>query len=303
MQLGQHPPARQVIVHLSDTHLLAGGKKLYDGLDTLANLRSTLAHVKTTGLRPAALVFTGDLTDLGEPEAYAMLRAEVEPVAERLGAPVIWVAGNHDERGPLRAALSGGPASDEPWDTVADLDGLRLIGLDTSVPGYHHGDLTPGQLEWLAAELATPAPRGTIVAMHHPPVPSFLPLFDLLELRGTDELEEVLRGTDVRAILAGHLHYSTFSTFAGIPVSVSSASCYTMDVSRPARSIQGVDGGQAYSLVHVYDDRITHSTVPVGDWRVTSGFDEAFFERMEALTPAERDQAFSCKRDTYETPS
>ena len=43
----------------------------------------------------------------------------------------------------------------------------------------------------------------------------------------------MLAGSDVRAILAGHLHYSMSGTFAGIPVSVASASCYTMDVALP----------------------------------------------------------------------
>jgi len=313
-QLGQHPPARQVLVHLSDTHLLAGGARLGGVVDTLANLRATLAHVESTRIRPAALVFTGDLTDVGEPEAYAMLRETVEPVAQRLGAAIVWVAGNHDERAPLRRALlpaqppgadaqgDAADADDRPWDTVTELDGLRLIGLDTSVPGWHHGELSAEQLDWLAAQLAAPAARGTILALHHPPVPSFLPIFELLELRGQQALEEVLRGSDVRAILGGHLHYSTFTSFAGIPVSVSSASCYTMDISRPARAISGVDGGQAYSLVHVYEDRITHSVVPVGHFPVTSTFSEEFIQRLEAMTPAERDEAFSRKRPPAAEP-
>ena len=295
VRFGQYPPAKRVLLHLSDTHLLAGDRRLGDRYDTAANLRRTLETIERMRVRPAAIVFTGDLTDLGEPEAYAALRAEVEPFAARLGAPVVWVAGNHDERPALRAALLDGDPSGEPVTGVWDLDGLRLIALDTSVPGWHHGELDDAQLAWLAAELATPAALGTILAMHHPPLPSHIPLFDILELREQSRLAEVLRGSDVRAILAGHLHYSTGGTFAGIPVSVAAATCYTMNLARPGDEVNGMDAGQSFHLVHVYDDTVTHAVVPVVEAETATGFDRAWVERMAALSPEERLEVFSRK--------
>ena len=295
-QFGQHPPARRVIVHLSDTHLLAGNRPLGGRYDTAANLTATLAAVERTGVRPDAIVFTGDLTDLGEPEAYAALRAEVEPFAARLGAPLVWVAGNHDERPALRAALLGAAPTEEPVTGVWDLDGLRLIALDSTVPGWHHGDLDPVQLEWLRGVLAEPAPLGTILALHHPPLPSHIPFFDILELRHQDALAGVIAGTDVRAILAGHLHYSTSGTFAGVPVSVASATCYTMNLQRPPAEVNGMDAGQSFHLVHVYDDTITHAVVPVGSAETAEFFTAEWLEAMAALSPAERLDAFSRKR-------
>lgn len=71
------------------------------------------------------------------------------------------------------------------------LNGLRVIALDTSVPGFHHGELGADRLEWLAGEPATPAPDGTILALHHPPVPSVLDLAVLVELRRQSELAAV----------------------------------------------------------------------------------------------------------------
>jgi 3',5'-cyclic AMP phosphodiesterase CpdA len=132
------------------------------------------------------------------------------------------------------------------------------------VPGWHHGDIDAAQLEWLRAVLAEPAPLGTMLALHHPPLPSHIPFFDILELRHQRELADVVAGSDVRAILAGHLHYSTSGTFAGVPVSVASATCYTMNLQRPAAEVNGMDAGQSFHLVHVYDDTITHAVVPVG---------------------------------------
>ena len=296
VSLGDHPQASRVIVHVSDTHLLAGNPPLGGRYDTAANLAATLAAVERTGVRPDAIVFTGDLTDLGEPEAYAALRAAVEPVAARLGAPVVWVAGNHDERPALRAGLLDAAPIEEPVTAVHDLGGLRLIALDSTVPGWHHGDLDAGQLDWLAGILAEPAPLGTILALHHPPIPSHIPFFDILELRHQRELAGVVRGTDVRAILAGHLHYSTAGTFAGIPVSVSAATCYTMNLQRPPQEVNGMDAGQSFHLVHVYDDTITHSVVPVGDAETGDHFTPEWTAAMAALTPEERLEAFSRKR-------
>lgn len=296
VQFGQHAPARRVILHLSDTHLLAGDRLLGERYDTAAHLRRTLEAAEATGVRPDAVVFTGDLTDLGEPEAYRALREAVEPWAARLGAPVVWVAGNHDERRALRAGLLDGEPTEEPVTGVWDLDGLRLIALDSSVPGWHHGDLDAAQLEWLRAELAEPAPLGTILALHHPPLPTHIPFFDILELRDQPGLAAVIAGSDVRAILAGHLHYSTSGTFAGVPVSVSAASCYTMDLARPADEVNGMDAGQSFHLVHVWDDTITHAVVPVVDAEPAGYFTPEWVARMAALSPHERLEAFSRKR-------
>ncbi|OJU43387.1 MAG: phosphodiesterase [Microbacterium sp. 69-7] len=293
---GIHPPAQRVIVHLSDTHLLAGNRPLGGRYDTAANLTATLAALERTGVRPDAIVFTGDLTDLGEPEAYAALRAQVEPVAARLGAPIVWVAGNHDERPALREGLLDEPPSLEPVTGVWDLGGLRLIALDSSVPGWHHGDLDAAQLDWLRGILAEPAPLGTVLALHHPPLPSHIPFFDILELRHQSEFAAALAGSDVRAILAGHLHYATAGTFAGIPVSVASATCYTMNLQRPPQEVNGMDGGQSFHLVHVYDDTITHSVVPVGEAETAEVFSEEWTRAMAALDPEERLEAFSRKR-------
>lgn len=296
VQFGQHAPARRVILHLSDTHLLGGDRLLGERYDTAANLQRTLDAAEATGVRPDAVVFTGDLTDLGEPEAYRALRAAVEPWAERLGAPVVWVAGNHDERPALRAGLLDGEPSLEPVTGVWDLDGLRIIALDSTVPGWHHGDLDAAQLEWLREELATPAPLGTILALHHPPLPTHIPFFDILELRDQPRLAAAIAGSDVRAILAGHLHYSTSGTFAGVPVSVAAASCYTMDLARPADEVNGMDAGQSFHLVHVWDDTITHAVVPVVDADTSGYFTPAWVDEMAALTPEGRLEAFSRKR-------
>ena len=296
VQFGQYPPARRTLLHLSDTHLLAGNRPLGGRYDTAENLRRTLEAVERLGIRPDAIVFTGDLTDLGEPEAYRALREAVEPVAARLGAPIVWVAGNHDERPALRRDLLGlEPTAGAGHRRVGPRRPAPRRARHDRFPGWHHGDLDERQLDWLRGILSTPAPLGTILAMHHPPLPSHVPLFDILELRDQGRLAAAIAGTDVRAILAGHLHYSTSGTFAGIPVSVAAATCYTMNLARPAAEVNGMDAGQSFHLVHVYDATITHAVVPVVDAPTGDFFSEEWVARMAALSPQERLEAFSRK--------
>ncbi|MDW4571291.1 phosphodiesterase [Microbacterium sp. M3] len=284
MRTAEYPAPERILLHLSDTHLRAATTpQLFDALDGAARLTEAIAAIEASGVRPDAIVFTGDLVDLGEPAAYADLRALVEPFAERLGARVLWVMGNHDERGAFRAGLLDEAAGPGPIDRVDELDGLRVITLDTSVPGHHHGEVRDEQLEWLGEVLATPAPLGTILAMHHPPVPSVLPLAASVELCDQARLAAVLRGSDVRAIIAGHLHYSTFATFAGIPVSVASSTCYAQDLTVPVGGTRPQDGAQAFNLVHVYDDTVVHSVVPVSAPRTLEHIDaDEARRRLEA---------------------
>jgi 3',5'-cyclic AMP phosphodiesterase CpdA len=295
VQFGQYPGPGHVVAHLSDPHLLADGAQQYGAIDTEAGLQLALARLTRLDPPPQALVFSGDLADKAEPKAYLRLREIVEPAAAALGAEVIWVMGNHDEREAYARELFG-EDGDHPQDRVYDVAGLRIVSLDTSVPGYHHGELTDEQLVWLADVLATPAPHGTLLALHHPPIPiPLMPAADIIELLDQQRLADVLLGSDVRCILGGHLHYSTYATFAGIPVSVASATCYTSDPAPLERFVSGVDGHQAITMVHVYADRVVHTIVPVEDAPEVSGYPSDIRAQIEALSPEDRRDLVSRK--------
>jgi 3',5'-cyclic AMP phosphodiesterase CpdA len=302
VQFGQYPAPRHVVAHVSDPHLLAD-RLQYGVVDTEVGLARSLERLARLDPRPDALVFTGDLADRAEPAAYARLRAIVEPAAARMGAEVVWVMGNHDERAPYAAALFGAEADDDtPQDRVHEVDGLRIVALDTSVPGYHHGDLTDDQLAWLRDVLATPAPHGTLLALHHPPIPvPTVPAAQIIELLDQHRLADVLAGTDVRGILGGHFHFTSWSTFAGIPVSVAAATCYTMDPAPRARFVSGVDGHQAITLMHLYDDRVVHTVVPLAEAPEVTGFPADVAAAVEAMSPEERRELVSRKDSPLNT--
>jgi len=309
-QFGQYPAPRHTVAHLSDTHLLAGGALQYGVIEPEAGLRRALERLGHLELPPQVIVVTGDLADLGEPEAYVRAKKLVENAAAGLGAEIVWVMGNHDDRGAYAEVLFGvtGPERLAPQDRVHVVDGLRIVSLDSTVPGHHHGELEASQLDWLRDVLSAPAEHGTLVAMHHPPLP--LPMdriSQVIELEGQAAFAEVVAGTDVRAIIAGHMHYSTASTFAGVPVYVASASCYTMDLAREDRVYSGGDGAQAFAMVHLYDEGaggvpgapVVHTTVPLADAREVESATRAQGDLLATLTIDEVRAMFRPKHEGY----
>ena len=296
---GQYPEPDHVVVHISDTHLL-GSNLLHGEIDSTKLLAGLMERLLSSGLPIDALVFTGDLADRAEPAAYSQLLETIEPFAKQLGAEVIWVMGNHDERKPFSEILLKRPAPGKTLDSVHMLGGLRLIVLDSSVPGFHHGELEKAQLEWLALQLETPADHGTLLALHHPPIPTPIALMGMIELEDQESLAEVIRGTDVRGVLGGHLHYTTFSTFAGVPVSVAAASCYNIDlVASESKLLSAVSGGVGASLVHVYPEQVVFSSIFFDNNHEYTHFDASHLDHIRAMTPAQRKAMFSDKSSDF----
>ena len=100
------------------------------------------------------------------------------------------------------------------------------------------------------------------MVIHHPPLP---PLQDAAwgwVLSHADELAEVLRGTDARAILGGHFHQAAFGVFAGVGTSVAPSLVYNQDLT-VGRDLRGQASNPGFSLVEVYPDVVTHTVVPV----------------------------------------
>ncbi|MER5388423.1 phosphodiesterase [Saccharopolyspora sp. NPDC002686] len=253
---------RHTIIQISDSHIVPEGDLLHGRVDTAENLTSALEDVEKLSTPPDAVLLSGDLADTADPAAYRRLRAIVEAFGERTGIPVLYAMGNHDERAAFRAGLLDADGV-EPYDHVRMFGDLRLIVLDSTVPGKHHGELTEEQLSWLADELATPAPGGTVLALHHPPMDSPIPLMDSVAFHGTAQLGEVLRGSDVRIVVSGHAHYPSAGLLGGVPVWISGASAYTQDVLIEQNGLRGVVGG-AYTRIDVFEETAIATSVPIG---------------------------------------
>lgn len=104
-RIAEYPRPSHTLLHITDTHLVGGDELLYGTVDADARVRQILADIRASQVQPDALVFTGDLADRGQPDAYSKLRGLVEPVAQALGAQIVWAMGNHDDRATFRELL------------------------------------------------------------------------------------------------------------------------------------------------------------------------------------------------------
>jgi 3',5'-cyclic-AMP phosphodiesterase len=204
-----------VLVQLSDPHI--GAKwGAADPLDALAAVVDSLRAVRPA---PGAVLISGDLAENGADSEYAAIRDLLEP----LGAPLFVLAGNHDDRGALRRQFDLPGSGDEPIRYATGLGPLRLVVLDSKLPGRDGGQLGPAQLEWLDSELARDPVTPTVVALHHPPFRTGLRAFDAIGLPPAETAAfagVVSRHGNVARIVAGHVHRPITADVGGRPALV-----------------------------------------------------------------------------------
>jgi 3',5'-cyclic-AMP phosphodiesterase len=197
-----------LIAHLSDLHI---GSAAPDRLDRVVAYLRRLRHPLD------AIVVTGDVADHGLAAEYAQDAALGG--FERLGVPVLALPGNHDDRSAFRGALLDERPAAGPVNRVETVAGAVFALCDSSVPGHAEGWLDDDTLEWLDGTLTATTGAPAFVCCHHPPVPVGKPAADQVRQLGAGRLAEVIRGhPDVVAVLCGHVHSATASTFAGVPV-------------------------------------------------------------------------------------
>jgi 3',5'-cyclic AMP phosphodiesterase CpdA len=202
-----------ILVQLSDLHVGAA----WGGGDPLARVGDAVAAVRALPEGPDAVVVSGDLTENAAPAEYEAVREALAP----LGVPLLVLPGNHDGRGPLREAFGVDGEGEERIDYAVDLGPLRLVALDSTVPGEVPGALDPPTLAWLDAELAAAPGRPTLLAMHHPPLSTGIPTWDAINLSAAEReaLGEVIaRHPQLKAVVGGHLHSAIGAVLGGRPV-------------------------------------------------------------------------------------
>ena len=248
-----------LLVQISDIHLTASGP-LLPGINPRDNLVKALRLLDTAGIRPDVFLLTGDLADDGEGACYDDLAGLLAQAASRSGASVIYVPGNHDERGTFHRHLlggsGGGPVNQTHWR-----DGLRIIALDSTIPGQSHGVLDDQTLGYLRTELRTAAPDGTVLALHHPPIPSPIQPMAQIALRNPERLRDAIAGSDVRIVLCGHNHHEALGTLGPVPVWVCPAIAYRADITSTQTFQRAPD--IALSRIDLSDDGPTVTVIAV----------------------------------------
>lgn len=200
-----------LLAQITDTHIVEPDRLLYGRVDTAAMLAAAVTHVNQLSPLPDVVLATGDLTNNGRPGQYLQLKS----ILADLVPPVLVIPGNHDDRAGLRVTFDLPGETEAAVNLVQDEWPLRLIGLDTSIPGEHGGRVVPDQMAWLDAALAEQPDRPTLIFQHHPPFLTGIEWMDDFGLDRSDlEAEVVSRHRQVVGVVCGHVHRVIVAPFA-----------------------------------------------------------------------------------------
>jgi 3',5'-cyclic AMP phosphodiesterase CpdA len=253
-----------LLCQLSDPHIVPRGRLAYGRIDTPALLERAVAKVLAQPRLPDATVVTGDLTDHASAEEYGTLREILAPIAAKM--PLYLAVGNHDARDALRAAFPDHAHLAGPGGFVqyaVESHPVRLLVLDTLVPGAPGGRLCAERLAWLDRTLAESS-RPTIVAQHHPPLVTGLTIMDEMALAEPEAEAAVLgRHPHVVRVICGHYHRNLFARFGGTVASVCPSAAHQLMLNLvPGADIRFAFEPSAFHL-HYWNgaELVTHTEV------------------------------------------
>jgi 3',5'-cyclic AMP phosphodiesterase CpdA len=200
------------IVQLTDLHVRPFGLPAYRVSESNMLVERALRAVGRLRPVPDAVIITGDLTDCGLAAEYAELKAML---AREIAVPLYVIPGNHDRREAFLEAFGMQPAPAGFVDYAVDVGPVRLVMLDTIIPGSGAGELRPPQLAWLDETLAAVPGKPTMIGMHHPAFATGILHMDAILLQNPETFAEVVdRHPQVQLIAAGHVHRQITSRIA-----------------------------------------------------------------------------------------
>jgi Icc protein len=221
-----------LICQLTDLHIRPRGVASNRVSETNMFTERAFQAVAAFTPRPDVAIITGDLTECGLETEYANFSAILARTLSTI--PVYVIPGNHDRRENLRAALvhlPGVTADPQFVQYTIEDHAVRIVMLDTLVPGASHGALSPAQLNWLDRTLAAQPSRPTLIGMHHPPFITGLPHLDAIALRNHDEFRSVIaRHRQVARIVCGHHHRPVVGQCAHAIVSISPSVAHQVEL-------------------------------------------------------------------------
>jgi 3',5'-cyclic AMP phosphodiesterase CpdA len=241
-----------LLAQITDTHVVdpeVGSEELVvDSNALLAQLVDRLGREQVT---PDAVLATGDLTDHGTPTETEVLVELLAPI----GPPVLAVPGNHDARETFRAAFDLPWAGPDNLSWAIDVGEVRVIGLDTVIPGSHGGLFDAEREAWMVRALEAAGDRPVVVAMHHPPFLSGIGWMDTMALEGRDRFAAVIaRHPTVERVFCGHLHRPLVSTVGGVTTSVAPSPVQHVELNlAPDAAVEIVVDPGGYQLHHRCD--------------------------------------------------
>ena len=235
---------------LTDTHVVTRDTDEVLYVDNNARVAEAVVALNQEATPMSAVLATGDLTQWGSPAEFELLAELLAP----LTMPVLPIPGNHDDRERMRNCFPEHPWADAEhlsWTVV--IDGVRIIGLDSTLPGEPGAAFDSNRERWLQEALAATHEGPTILAIHHPPFVTGIEWMDAAGFVGLDRFESVVRDSGaVDRIVCGHMHRQMSAVVGGVLAEVGPATAVhvALDLERgaPKRVIRDAPGYRIFRV-------------------------------------------------------
>jgi 3',5'-cyclic-AMP phosphodiesterase len=253
-------------VHITDTHIMAGGRwplrSTNTEFDTDASLGRVVETVARLEPRPVFAVLGGDLASpdilhrdrtLG-PAEYASSYMRLLEILAGLPCPAYYLMGNHDNLEAFNRALRPMVPKDAPAYYAFDQGGAHFVALDSHEPGHADGVLDAGQLAWLESDLSEHRDAPTMVFVHHHPWPLGHAWMDTMQLRnGSDLMSLLARHAQVRCLIGGHVHSEQVVQRNGLTMLTTPSTC--IQLGKLGGDHHFDPGPPGFRVVDLEDDR------------------------------------------------
>lgn len=187
-------------IHITDSHLLNKSEETFHNLNTKKCLETVLSHGKAHYPDIDFILFTGDISQTGTEESYALFKS----IIQEHNLPTYCIPGNHDTPTLLQRVI---PTCPENSINIIELGLFSLILLNSWVEDHHHGLLNDHCLQQLEQHLQKSTGQYNIIAIHHPPVLVNSKWLDELGLQNQTEFLQILnKHPQNTLLLCGHVH-------------------------------------------------------------------------------------------------
>lgn len=244
------------VLQVTDMHLYDDPRETLLGVNTQDSFKQVLRDaINNKQRKPDLIVLTGDLVHDNSEAAYRRLGG----ILSDTGIPAYCLPGNHDDLESM-AVLAEFPGVFVKG--TVDIDGWRLVLLNSRVPNQEHGHLSEKELKRLAQRLNSK--DNILICLHHQPVPVGSKWIDTMMLDNSESFLELVDSCPtVRCVIWGHIHQTFSVSLNDVQFLASPSTCiqfspqredFMVDAAPPAcRMLALAKDGSVFSQVLALD--------------------------------------------------
>jgi len=150
-----------------------------------------------------------------------------------------------------------------------DIGPVRVVLHDSTDPGRGGGAACGERLAVLDALLSQRPGAPTVVAMHHPPFSTRVPIIDAMKYEGLADLATVIeRHPQIVRVICGHVHRPITTGFAGTIAMTCPSTWVRLTFGNPPPASPVIAGppGLALHLVDAGGGTLSH-LIPIGEYQ------------------------------------